>query len=64
MQAARTPGGATKRSLQRLDAAGLEKKEAHMDRRVYERATSDEISWIAVMIFLMGLVVGWLIVEL
>ncbi len=35
-----------------------------MDRRVYERATSDEISWIAVMTFLVGLLGAWLIVEL
>jgi len=35
-----------------------------MDRRVYERANSDEISWVAVMALLLALLAAWLIVEL
>jgi hypothetical protein len=47
-----------------MACSGLPEKEAQMDRRIYEKATSDEISWMAVMALLLGLLVAWLIVEL
>jgi len=50
--------------LPRREPQRLKEKEAHMDRRVYERASSDEISWIAVMVLLLALFAVWLIVEL